>query len=126
VIVFNGLELNPNMVWTDALMAARVEDRVVRTVGQKELVFTRTLPGMSITLLAIEDQGWLTVLQVKQLREWSMVKGASFTLQIGSYIFTVRFDNQNGDAVSFQTIIPRPVPQDEDFCVGSLKLKVVS
>lgn len=126
MITFNGLVLNPNMVWQDCLLTSNVVDVEKRTIGQKLLVFSRVLvSGMPITLVALEDQGWLTVAQVKQLRAWNAIPGV-YDLIINSSAFRVRFDNTDGNsAVSFVTLIPRPDPLDSDYCVGSLKFKVV-
>ena len=123
MITFNGLTLNPNMVWQEALMTTKVADNEVRTVGQKLLVYSRVvLGGTPITLVALEDQGWLKVSQVKVLMEWNSIPGGIYDLVINDKTFRVRFDNSDGkSAVSFTTLIPRPDPLDDDYCIGSLK-----
>ena len=124
-VVLGGVTLPPNIVWEDKYKWNPVVQEVKSTLGGSLIVYSGQMRGRRITLVAYQDQGWLTLAQVDAVKALADVAGATYTLTIGAESFTVVFRHEEPPAVEFEPLIPRAVPESGDFFVGRIKLLVV-
>lgn len=126
MVILGGLTLNHNMIWTDRYSSQTVEQTTKRTLTGRLVVFSAGLTaGLSITLVAQEDAGWLTKAQVDALLVMAAVPGAIYQLTYGSDTYNVMFKNDSPPAVEFKPIIYRMAAQDGDYLIGTIKLITV-
>lgn len=122
-IVFNGTDLNRNLIWEDRFQWTPIASSVERTVGGRNAIFIQSLAkGRPITLTATNDQGWLTKAQVDILQALADAGAATYTLTIDTFSFVVRFRFQDAPPLEFQPLIPRNNHASTDYFIGSIKL----
>ena len=125
-ITLGGITLNPNMVWAERYGHAPVAQEVQYTLGGTPIVYSRGLKaGVPITLLALQDQGWLEKTVVDAVQSSANTPGAQYTLVIGAESFTVVFRHQDAPAVEMSPLITRAVPLAGDYFVGQIKLMTI-
>lgn len=125
-IILGGIVLNPNMLWEDRFGYSPVMQDTALTLGGRQVLYTGLRSaGRPITLTAIIDQGWLLLSQVQDVQSIAEQAGAQFPLVIGAESYTVCFRHNEPPAVAFQPLIPRAVPLDGDYFIGSIKLITV-
>lgn len=123
-LLFDGT--SANLTWPDRDNYSPVAQQRARTVTGTQVVWSQeeTL-GRPITLVATNDQGWLTKAQKDAVIAMAQQAGATFALTIGVESFTVMFRHEEGDAVSFSPLISRAVDLSEDYFTGQIKLFTV-
>lgn len=125
-IVLGGITLNPNMVWAERYAFAPVFQEVQTTLGGAPVVYTRNrTAGRPITLVAADDQGWLTKAMSDAVQTSANVAGAVYALTIGDESFDVVFRHHEAPAVNLRPLITRAVPLAGDYFVGEIKLMTV-
>lgn len=125
-ILLGNTTLNPNMVWVDRYAYSPVVQEVQTTLDGYPVVYTRSrTAGMPITLVALEDQGWLTKAMADAVQTSALLPGAVFELVIGDETFSVVFRHHDAPAVIFRPLITRAVPLPEDYFVGEIKLMTI-
>ena len=125
-LVLGGVTLPPNMVWEDKYKWSAVVQEVKVTLGGSPVVYSAPLQsGRRISLVAYQDQGWLTKAQVDAVNALANVAGATYNFTIGTESFNVVFRHEEPPAVEMDPLIPRAVPLDGDYFVGRIKLLVV-
>jgi len=83
ILTLNGITLNNNLFWEDRWSFQTADKTVTRTLGGNVVTFNASLiKGRPITLVATEDQGWLTLTQVEQMAALADVAGAIYSLVI--------------------------------------------
>lgn len=124
--VLGGVTLPDGIVWEDKYKWSHVVQDVQMTLGGRPVVYSGSLQaGRRISLVAYQDQGWLTKEQVDQVMALAEVAGAQYALTIGAETFNVVFRHEEPPAVEFEPLIPRGIPVAGDFFVGRIKLLVV-
>jgi hypothetical protein len=122
-IVLGGQELNPNLFWSDKAAWSPVIHTVRRTVAGRAVVSYGNISNIRpITLVALQDQGWVDKVQYDFLQTIAQVDGAIYQLEIGVDIFRVMFRHQDSPALELSPLITRSVPLDGDYFIGSIKL----
>jgi len=125
-ISLGGIELNPGLVWAERYGYSPVIQEVQTTLDGYPVIYTRTrIAGMPITLVAMDDQGWLTKAMADSLQISANAPGSVLSLVIGDEQFTVVFRHNEPPAVALRPLIPRAVPLPEDYFVGEIKLMTV-
>jgi len=126
ILTLGGVELNPNMVWRDRAITQGVAQRVIRTLAGGLVVFTQQLTaGAEVTLSATNDQGWLTKVQVDQVRALAEIPGAQYTLSIGAESLNVMFRHSDPPAFDAALLIERLNPVPGDYYTVNIKLLTV-
>lgn len=124
--VGGSITFNPNMVWAERYAFSPVLQAVKETLDGSPVVYTRnTNAGRPITLVALDDQGWLTKAMADAVQLSANVPGAVYTLTIGSEVFSVMFRHHDAPAVILRPLVTRAVPLPEDYFVGELKFMTV-
>ena len=99
-IVLGSVNLSDHMIWEDEFTYDQVAQTAKRTLGGAQIVVSQQLfEGRPITLVASEQQGWLTKQQVQDVKALADSAGAVLSLTIGPQSFQVMFRHQ--DAPSF-------------------------
>lgn len=125
-ITLGAITLNPNMVWAERFGYAPVAQEVLTTLGGTPIVYSHALKaGVPITLLALEDQGWLTKAMVDAVQSSANTPGAQYALIIGAESFQVVFRHHEPPAVEMIPLLTRAVPLAGDYFVGQIKLMTI-
>ena len=125
-ITLGGITLNPNMLWPERYGYSPVIQEVQTTLDGHPVIYTRTrTAGMPITLVATEEQGWLTKAMADAVQSNSQSPGAMFLLIIGSDSYNVVFRHHEAPAVALRPLLPRAIPLAEDYFIGEIKLMTV-
>lgn len=115
-IILGGVELNPDMIWSDEFQIAEVAQTHIRTLGGTSVVYSQQLSaGIPITLEATRDQGWLTKEQVKNINALHKQAGGQFPLVLGSQSFLVIFRHHEGVAFTAEPLIARIDGSNNDW-----------
>jgi hypothetical protein len=126
-IILGATTLNPNMIWVERYGYSKVIQEVQVTLDGSPVVYTRTWQaGMPITLVATDEQGWLTKDMADAVQTSAQTPGAIYTLTIGAETFSVIFRHHEAPAVALRPLLLRAVPLPEDYFVGELKLMTVA
>lgn len=125
-ITLDTITITTGMVWADKHKYAPVAQSVRRTLGGTAIIEYGALnQGTPVTLSSLEDQGWITKLQLDALQLLADAAGGVYTLTIGSDSYQVMFRHEDPPAVDFSPLIPRTLPLDDDWFVGTIKLMTV-
>jgi hypothetical protein len=125
-IILGTTTLNPNMVWAERFSYSQVIQEVQTTLDGSPVIYTRNRQnGMPITLIALEDQGWLTKAMADAVQLAAQAAGATFSLTVGAETFNVIFRHHEAPAVSLRPLLTRAVPLPEDYFVGEIKLMTI-
>jgi hypothetical protein len=125
-IILGGVTLSPHMIWEDENDYSTVDQTAVRTLGGNVLVYAQQLTkGLPITLVAVEDQGWLTKLQVQAVQALANAAGDTYGLTLGSQNFTVVFRHHEPPAFAARALIPRVETTPADYYTATIKLMTV-
>ena len=125
-IILGGTTLNPNMVWAERFGYAPVSQEVLTTLGGVPIVYSRAMTaGMPITLLALQDQGWLDLSMVNAVQISANTPGAEYSLVIGAESFQVVFRHHDPPAVEMTPLLIRAVPLAGDYFIGQIKLMTI-
>lgn len=125
LVTLGGLDLPDDIDWTDEFTFQAVGQSVTRTIAGNHVEFNQTLVrGRPITLVANEDEGWLTKAQVDSIQTFASTPGATFTLDIGAQSFTVAFRQDEG-AFSPSPLLARIDPAAGDFFTATIRLRTV-
>ena len=126
MIQLGAVELNKNMIWEDRYSYSPIRQEVDFTLGGSLVVYAGAVVGARpITLVAIEDQGWLTKDQADAVYAMCNQVGTVYTLTIGAESFSVIFRHHDAPAVSFSPLIPRATPLTGDYFTGYIRLLTV-
>lgn len=121
-----GIALNENIVWTNRNQYSEIVQAHQRTVGGAFIVWEKQLSkGRTITLVAMQDQGWLTQAQVDSLQSIANTPGSEFDITIGDFTARAVFDHSSGPAF---TAVPFVYTNDtgvEMYYTGTIKLVTV-
>lgn len=125
-ITIDGFTLSPHMLWVDEQDYKRVEQQEIRTLGGRMKVYSQGLEkGRPITLVAVQDQGWLTKTQVEKLHELAAVPGAIYALVVGTQSFNVIFRHSEGAPFKADALISRIESQAGDMYTCTINLLTV-
>lgn len=125
-ITLDAVTITTGMVWSDKNKYAPVAQSVRRTLGGTAVIEFGTLnKGTPVTLSSLEDQGWITKLQLDALQALADAAGGVYTLTIGAESYQVMFRHEEPPAMDFTPLIPRTIPLDDDWFVGTIKLLTV-
>jgi len=125
-ITLGGVSLSDQLIWQDEQDYSTVVQDTVRTLGGNLKVYSQSLSkGVPITLVAVQDQGWLTHTQVLAIRALADTAGAQYSLTLGSQSFTVMFRHHESPAFSAAPLIARIDAPAGDFFTCTIKLMTV-
>ena len=125
-ITLGGVTLSKHMIWEDEDTYDAVDSDFIRTLAGGMVIRDQTLhAGRVITLIAQEDQGWLTKEQVDAVRVIANVAGAQYALTIGLQSFQVKFRNHEKPAFTASALIPRTDAPVGDYYTCTIKLMTV-
>jgi hypothetical protein len=125
-IVFNGISLNPNMVWLERHQSRTVAQSIRRTLGARPVIFVgQLLKGVPITLEAAETYGWLKKAVVDELLVLADDPTGTYTLSFGGENILVMFRHVDEPAVEMRPFVPRVLHESGDYFIGQIKLITV-
>ena len=125
-ITLNGVTLSGSLQWTDKRAYSPVAQEVLVTLGGNPVVYSKALQGnRPITLEAKDDTGWLSHLMVEAIEAMAAVPGAVYTFNFHGESFNVMFAHHDGPAVDLSPLVPRAVPEPDDYYIGTIKLITV-
>lgn len=126
MIVFDGIQLPPGLLWSDEFAAQPVAQTVRRTLDGSVVVFYGQLQaGLPITLESESDAGWLTRAQVEAIALRAASPGGVYSLTLRGQTFQVMFRHHEPPAFEARPLINRADPQPGDFYLATLKLMTV-
>lgn len=126
MIVLDGIQLPPGLVWSDEFAAARVAQTVRRTLDGSVVVFYGPLQdGIPITLESEQDSGWFTRAQVEALAMRAASPGGVYTLTLRGNTHRIMFRHQDAPAFDARPLVPVANPNPGDFYLATLKLMTV-
>lgn len=106
-IIFNGVTLDPNLIWADRYNFTPVAQSTHRTLSGNLVIFPVSIvEGQVITLEATENAGWFTGAMVTSLKSFANVAGASYVLDFHGEIHNVIFNHEVEPVVSFTGLRP--------------------
>ena len=125
-ITLGGVVLSEHMIWEDEDTYSTVASTFTRTLAGNILVRDQALNlGRSITLVAQEDQGWLTKTQMDAVRTLANVAGGVYSLVIELQSFQVKFRHHEPPAFAADALIKRNNPDPGDYYTCTIKLMTV-
>lgn len=125
-IELGGVTLSPHMLWVDEVEYSDVEQSTLRTLGGDLRIYSQSLTkGRPITLVASDDQGWLTRDQVDSVRALASAAGNIYTLVIGIQTFSVVFRHEEPPAFAAQPLVFRVDAPSTDYYTATIKLMTV-
>lgn len=126
MLLFDGVELNPNMLWVNRHESQAVRQSSRRLQSGNLVIYSGPLiAGQSIELQAISDQGWLTKEQVDAITLRANTPGAIYSLLLDGVTYQVIFDHGNPPAWTAEPFIYRLTEQTTDYYTCTLKLLTV-
>ncbi len=126
-IILSGVTLPQGMVWEDENTYSKVAQSQIRTLGGNVLVYSQQLfEGLPITLISLQDQGWMTKQQVLDIQALADVSGAVYALEIETQNFQVMFRHQEPPAFTASALIPRVTTNLNDYYTATIKLMTVA
>jgi len=114
----------PDLLWNNEFDYSKSGTLVTKTLGGKNILFENDIWDRNIDLIS-GDSGWLRRDVVLQLLDMASVKNVTYLFIYGSQSLTVRFRNEDTPAVDVRPLIPKLAYLDNDFYIGTIKLKAV-
>lgn len=129
-ITLGGVELDPDMRWLERQQSQRVAQSAQVTLGGGLNVLAAAIGlGIPITLESGEDFGFLLTPVVGAVRDMANDPGAVYELEIvsGSNVetYSVIFRHHEPPAFDAQPLIPRVMPEVDDYFRATIKLITV-
>lgn len=125
-ITLESVTLTTGLVWADRESYSPVAQTAQRTLGGVAVITSAQLSeGTPITLSSLQDQGWVLKTQLDAIKALADVAGGVYSLTIGSDTYQVMFRHEDPPAVEFGPLIPRTIPLDDDWFIGTIKLLTV-
>lgn len=114
-ITLGGISL-PDLIIADEFsrppVAAVVEPSVINT----PIVFeAEASAGRPLTLVGTDDTAWITRTALLALYALASVPGATYTLSYEGTAYTVRFRNEESDAIAAEPVAARPNATGSDY-----------
>ena len=85
-----------------------VVSSLIRTLGGKPITTEHAVTGEPITLVGEADRGWISFLDLQNLRILASVPGAVYVLNFEGVTSNVRFRHEDQPVISADPIVPRP------------------
>ena len=126
-IVLGGVNLTPHLIWSDEVDFSPVAQSVSRTLGGGVVVYSGGLvSGQPVTLVSVNDQGWITKAEVDAIQALADVPGNVMTLAIGTQSFSVMFRHHEAPAFTAKPLVFRVDAPPTDYFLTTIKLMRVS
>ncbi|WP_127476541.1 hypothetical protein [Sulfurivermis fontis] len=126
MILLDGIQLPPGLVWVDEFAAGRVAQTARRTLDGSLVVFYGQFQaGLPITLESEIDAGWLTRAQVEAVAIRAASPGGIYTLQLRDQTMQVMFRHQDAPAFEARPLVPVANPRPTDYYLATIKLMTV-
>lgn len=125
MILLDGVELNPNLTWSERFISQGITQVARFTLGGRLVVnASPLLGGTLITLVASEDSGWLSKPQFEFLRGLSTQPGRVMSLSFhGDFTNKqVIFRHHENPALDIRPLTPKWEPEAGDYFIGTIKL----
>ena len=123
ILKLGDIELNPNMHIPELDQSFGVSMSYRQTLSGGIRVFQGTVSaGRKLTLMATNDQGWVSKENRDKLLELASRIGEPLTLDSGNESYTVMLDHSEGSAVNLTPFIHRRIPLNGDYYTGTIKL----
>lgn len=113
-ITLDGLTL-PNLVKEDEFGKSKVRSVVNETLGGKPVIWESARTIKSFNLVGGKGFGWISRTTLISLRAKADVVGAAYTLVYESETITVRFRNEEGNAIEAIPLVARPNHDGTDW-----------
>ncbi len=113
-ITLDGLTL-PDLTKRNEFANAKVRSVVNETLGGKPVIWESGRSIDAFDLVGGSDWGWISRTTLISLRTRADVVGATYTLVYESDTITVRFRNEEGDAIEAVPLIARPNHDNTDW-----------
>ncbi|MGD8388654.1 MAG: hypothetical protein PVG49_16025 [Desulfobacteraceae bacterium] len=113
-ITLGGIGL-PDLTIENEFGWTGVEAAVDRSVGRVPIIWEREISGQALDLVGTADTAWITRATLKALRALAAVLRATYTLNYEGTEYTVRFRNEDGEAIYAEPRVPRPNHEDTDY-----------
>lgn len=125
-LTFNGITLDPSMIWVERNQSKRVVQSVTRTLGGGAVVQAAGVDaGLPITIASGQDQGLLRWSVVQQLEALADVPGAVYVLDVNGTEYSVIFRHDEAPAFIADPLLARVEPFADDYFRCTLKLMTV-
>lgn len=113
-ITLDGLTL-PNLVKEDEFGKSKVRSIVNETLGGTPIIWESARTIKPFDLIGGNDWGWISRTTLISLRTKADVVGATYTLVYEAETITVRFRNEEGNAIEATPLVARPNHDDTDW-----------
>lgn len=113
-ITLDGVSL-PDLIIEDEFSQSKVRSVFNETLGGRAVVWETSRSIKYLDLMGGEDFGWITRSTLSSLRAKADVPGATYTLVYESDTYTVRFRNEEGDAIEATPVVARPNQATGDY-----------
>lgn len=125
-VIFNGVPLDDNLIWTNRYDFTPVTQTTNRTLAGSLIVFSHSLTaGQPIILEATDSAGWFTGSMVTSLKSFADVPGASYVLDFHGEVMNVIFNHEIDPVVSFLGLRPIEPQGLTDPFSGTLNLLTI-
>lgn len=128
-IILNGVQLNPNLQWTDRCVSSGVRQDLRFSLGGRPLLSSGPMIGnRPVTLVSEEDSGWLSKDMADALIAMADTPGATYPFTYGTEIVNglVVFRHHEQPALALRPLFPRVIPDSGDYWIGTIKLLLLS
>lgn len=113
-ITLDSLAL-PDLAKANEFANAKVRSVVNETLGGKPIIWESARTLKAFNLVGGNDWGWISRATLISLRAKADVVGATYILIYESETTTVRFRNEEGDAIGATPLIARPNHDSTDW-----------
>ena len=122
-IKLDGFDLNQQLIWIERHQSQNVAQNVDRLLGGGVVIHSAPLTnGEKITLQATSSTGWLTKVQKDYILSLANGVGTTHVLDYNGTIMNVMFRHNEPPAVDLRPLIDRPVHDNTDYFIGTIKL----
>lgn len=123
ILKLGDIDLNPNMHIPELDQSFGVAMSYKQTLSGGVRVFQGSVTaGRRLTLIATNDQGWITKENRDKLLDLASRVGEPLTLDSGNESYNVMLDHSEGSAVSLTPFVHRRIPLKGDYYTGTIKL----
>jgi len=113
-ITLGGIEL-PDLTIENEFGWTGVRSEVDRSSGGAPIIWEDVKTGQALDLVGRADTAWIMRATLKALRALAAVPRANYTLNYEGTEYTVRFRNEDGEAIYAEPLVPRPNHEDTDY-----------
>lgn len=125
-VSLGGVVLNGAMILSDRDTSFAVAQSIKRTLGGGiKVFFAQLTKGQNLTLVATEDQGWISKAMVDELQVLANSAGGVYELLVNGVGRSVVFRHHDSPAFEASPLVYRNNQQADDLYTCTIKLMTV-